>query len=149
MSLMDKFRNSSAFSSEMKLGLEQKDESLKGLDLKKVLDAHHLWKDRLKNVLNGGSDEYLDIVIASEDCHCVLGKWIYGEGKNIYGHLREYESARTAHAEFHACAGEVLTAHELGDTALAESLLKTKFRAASNLNQMELTRLFSAAKTRH
>lgn len=146
MLLMDNFRSGSAFSADMKLGLEQKDESLAGLNLEQVLDAHHLWKDRLKGVLNGSSDERLEIKTVSEDCHCVLGKWIYSDGKKNYGHLQEYESARQAHAEFHECAGQVLTAHELGDATQAETLLKTKFRTASNLNQMELIRLFSAAK---
>jgi hypothetical protein len=102
----------------------------------------------LKNILGGTSDEDLDVLTASEDCHCVLGKWIYSDGKKYYGHLREYESMRTAHAEFHVCAGEVLAAHQMGDEALAHELLKTKFRSASNINQMELTKLFGAAKAR-
>ena len=121
-------------------------ESLSGLNLKQVLDAHHLWKDRLQKVLNDTSDEDLDVDIVSQDCHCVLGKWIYSEGKNLYSHLPEYELAREAHAEFHVSAGEVLTQHKIGNEEKAQELLKTKFRSASNINQMELTRLFTAAK---
>lgn len=148
MALFDWFGSIDAGDNSTELKAVAVEESLSGLNLNQVLDAHHLWKDRLKSILSGTSDENLDIATASEDCHCVLGKWIYSEGKKHYGHLREYESMRTAHAEFHVCAGEVLAAHQMGDAALANELLKTKFRSASNINQMELTKLFGAAKTR-
>jgi hypothetical protein len=74
------------------------DATLSGLNMAQVLEAHRAWKARLQKVLEGTSEESLDIVIASEDCHCFLGKWIYNEGKNLYGHLPEYESLRQAHA---------------------------------------------------
>lgn len=119
---------------------------LAGLNLRQVMDAHTAWKGRLQKVLDGTSDEDLDIATASEDCHCFLGKWIYSEGKKLYGNLSEYESLRTAHAKFHVCAGEVLTQHKLGNHAESANLLNTKFRSASNRNQLELVSLFTAAK---
>lgn len=127
--------------------IEVVDEDLHGLNLRQVLEAHQAWKGRLQKVLDGSSDEVFDVETVSQDCNCFLGKWIYSEGKKLYSHMPEYESVRHAHASFHECAGEVLTQHEMGNVVEAESLLKTKFRSASNKNQLELTRLFSAAKT--
>jgi Chemoreceptor zinc-binding domain len=119
---------------------------LSGLNMAQVLEAHRAWKARLQKVLDGTSEENFDIAVASEDFHCFLGKWIYSEGKSLYSHLPEYESLRQAHAEFHVCAGQVLQQHELGNQTFAEVILKTKFRTASNKNQMEITNLFRAAK---
>jgi hypothetical protein len=122
-------------------------EELSGLNLKQVLDAHTAWKERLIKILNGTCEETPDIAVVSQDDKCLLGKWLYSEGNALYGHLPEYESARKVHAEFHVCAGEVLEQHRLGYDEVADVLLKTKFRSASNKNQMLLTRLFVAAKS--
>jgi hypothetical protein len=122
--------------------------SLSGLDLRRVLDVHNAWNARLKKVIDKTSNEVFDLAIVSQDCHCFLGKWIYSEGKQLCGHLSEYESVRKTHAEFHVCAAEVLTQHALGNDLVAEVLLKTKFRSASNKIRTELTHLFTVAKAR-
>ena len=132
-----------ALKSEHKTQAEQKLSSLK---LQQVMDAHIAWKGRLQKVLDGTSTEKIDLQIASEDRHCFLGKWFYGEGEALYGRMPEYETARRAHAKFHECAGEVLTQHLLGNDEEAERLLNTKYRSASNRNQLELVNLFTAAK---
>ncbi len=119
---------------------------LSGLNLAQVLKAHSDWKARLIQIIDGTSDETPDIAVVSQDNQCHLGKWLYSEGKTKYGHLPEYESARKVHAEFHLCAGAVLEQHNLGNDLEADLLLKTKFRSASSNNQMQLTRLFIAAK---
>jgi len=140
------FGKGSAGNDEVKLKIAQDGEGmLSGLSLRQVMDAHSAWKGKLQKVLEGISDENFDIVKVSEDCHCFLGKWIYGEGK-VYSRMPEYESLRRAHANFHLCAGEVLTQHILGNSEESERLLKTKFRSTSNRNQLELVRLFTAAK---
>ncbi len=122
------------------------EETLSGLNLKQVLDAHTAWRGRLQNALDGSNTEELDVTVVSQDSFCTLGKWVYGSGKQLYSHLPEYESLRQAHAHFHLCAGEVLTEHQDGNLATATELLKTKFRTASNKNQLELVRLFTAAQ---
>jgi len=53
---------------------------LSGLNLKQALDAHAAWKERLQKVLDGVSTEALDVVVTSQDNHCVLGRWIYSKG---------------------------------------------------------------------
>ena len=120
--------------------------ALSGVDLKYVLDTHHMLKKKLLDEMDGTGTEPLDVVTISQDDVCAIGKWLYGEGKTLYGHLPEYESARKVHAELHLCAGEVLTHHQIGNQDHAFALLKTKYRSTSSKNQMEFTRLFKAAK---
>jgi Chemoreceptor zinc-binding domain len=123
-------------------------QALPGLSLKQVLDSHQDCKASLQKVLEGESNEVLDLEIVSADKHCTLGKWIYKEGKQLYGDLPEYELARKAHAEFHVYAGEALKQHQLGNQVFADVILKTKFRNTSNKNQLALNSLFGAAKFR-
>ncbi len=125
---------------------EPKSAALSGIDLKYVLDTHHMLKKKLLDEMDGTGSESLDLATLSQDDMCAIGKWLYGEGKTLYGHLPEYETARKVHAELHLCAAEVLTYHKLGDQDHAFALLKTKYRSASSKNQMEFTRLFKAAK---
>ncbi len=121
---------------------------LAGLNLKQALEAHQALKGQLQKVLDGESNETLDIAIVSQDVHCYLGKWIYGNGKKYYGHMPGFEDVRSAHEDFHVCAGEVLTSHQAGHLQEAEALFKTKFRSISNKNQMLLTDFFRVVKAR-
>lgn len=120
--------------------------ALSGINLKYVLDTHHMLKKKLLDEMDGTGAEPLDIGTLSQDDVCAIGKWLYGEGKTLYGHLPEYETARQVHAELHLCAGEVLAQHQMGNQDHALAILKTKYRTASSKNQMEFTRLFKAAK---
>ena len=121
---------------------------LAGLNLKQALEAHQAWRAKLQKVLDGESNEKFDVEYVSADNQCFLGKWIYNEAKTLYGKLPEYEFVRKAHAEFHVCAGEVLSQHQAGNLAEADTILKTKFRTATNKNQMLLTNFFRVVKTR-
>ena len=115
------------------------------LDLKQALEIHHLLNEKLQKVLEGNNDDDLEVEVISQDHICMIGKWLYGEGKDLYAHLPEYESMRKVHAELHTCAGEVLSAHQNGNTNYADALFKTKFRTTANKNRMEFTQLFRAA----
>jgi len=121
------------------------EDSLSGLSLKQTLDAHQAWKHKLQDELAGQSPASLVISEVASDCNCELGKWLHGRGKKDYRKLAAYSKAVKAHADFHISAAEVLIEHQSGNTAGARQLLKSRFRAASNLNQLELVRLFSAA----
>jgi hypothetical protein len=124
----------------------EKNKVLAAVDLKHVLDTHHVLKKKLQDALNNTAGANLDVATLSQDNLCAIGKWLYGTGKILYGHLPEYETARKIHAELHVCAGEVLSQHYIGDKEQAKLLFKTKFRSISSRNQLEFTRLFSAAK---
>lgn len=146
MGLFDVFRKASSDENAQNTLPASAEGELAGLSLKQALDAHSAWKERLSKLIEGVNDEKPDITVVIQDNQCILGKWIYSEGKRLYGHLPEYESLRVAHADFHVCAGHVLEQHQLGNQVFAEVILKTKFRTASNKNQMFLTSLFVAAK---
>lgn len=120
--------------------------ALVDLTLKQALDSHATWKNELQTLIQSEDCENLDVVIASGDCYCTLGKWVYGKGKAFYGRMPEFEELRLTHANLHHCAGEVLTQHILGNSKEAKSLLKTKFNFALNKNKVDLVRLFTAAK---
>lgn len=132
--------------SDVELVIDPEEAMLSGLNLKEVLDAHSAWKDKLEAELSGASNEPIDVDIIASDCHCVLGKWLHGKGKKDYSKLSEYKMAVDAHADFHQAAAEVVIQHQSGNTEQANQLLKTRFRSASNDNQLELVRLFTAAK---
>ncbi len=131
-----------------KLVIDPDEETLSGLNLKEVLDAHEAWKDKLEKELSGVSDEPIDADIIASDCQCILGKWLHGKGKKDYSKLPEYKPALNAHANFHKAAAEVVIQHQANNTKQAKQLLRTSFRTASNDNQLELVRLFTAAKER-
>lgn len=128
------------------LNQEANVEMLSSTNLKQILDTHHLLKKKLQAEISSTNNSNLDVVVLSQDNVCAIGKWLYGEGKSLYGHLPEYESARKVHAELHLCAGELLSEYYVGNLDQAQFLFKTKFRTTSSKNQMEFTRLFSAAK---
>jgi diguanylate cyclase (GGDEF)-like protein/PAS domain S-box-containing protein len=123
------------------MGLTAEEKSLAKLDINQVIEAHLNWMSRLKRVLDHTSDEQLDVSIVSQDNHCTLGKWIYGPAKKTYGHLPEWEELRRAHANFHACAGEVLKAHQQGSAEVAATLLKGPLAQASQSNKDALVKL--------
>jgi Chemoreceptor zinc-binding domain len=125
--------------------LETKPNAAPILDLKQALDIHHVLNEKLQNTLEGNNDAGLEVAVISQDNLCTIGKWLYGEGKQLYAHLPEYEAMRKVHAELHTCAGEVLTEYQVGNADYADVLFKTKFRTVSNKNKMELTQLFRAA----
>ena len=121
------------------------EESLDGMNLKEVLDAHEAWKARLLEDLSGKADKPLDPATISSDRQCTLGKWLHGPGRK-YAKLPEYRKALQAHADFHVCAAEVVIENRSGNPQRAHELLKTRFRQASNANQLELVRLFSVTR---
>lgn len=147
MGLLDWLQKRLAGDDKAELILSKEEESLSGLSLKEVLDAHMAWRHKLKEVLDGHfASETYDVATVAEDNLCTLGKWLYGPGKQLYGHLPEYAVLRKVHADFHLCAGEVLIEHRNNNTEAAEKILHHKFRELSDRVQLELIRLFSAAQ---
>jgi len=144
MSLL-KWLNDKLSGKSSELNISPNENTLTGLNLKDALAAHDAWKDKLNAELSGASKVPIDVTKIEHDNLCVLGKWLYGSGKDKYSHLPEYESARKAHTAFHLAAAEVVIAHQSGNTEKAGVLLKSNFRVASNNNQLELVRLFTVA----
>lgn len=129
-----------------KLELSAEEESLSGLNLKEVIDAHMQWKDKLNATLNGTAEEKYEVETVSKDNLCILGKWLYGPGKEKFSKLPEYEALRKIHADFHVCAASVLTHHEQGSLASAAKTLNGEFKDLSNQIQLDLVRLFTTVQ---
>lgn len=126
--------------------LDKDEEHLAGLDLKQVIDAHLAWRTRLQDILAGIQNEKVEVHQVAQDTLCVLGKWLYGEGKAQFSNLHEYEDLRLTHRQFHLTAGQILTDHNAGQADTAASLLKGDFRSLSDRIQLDLVRLYAAAK---
>lgn len=146
MSLKDWLLKKLSGDSSAKLELNAEEETLSGLNLKNVIDAHLDWKVKLNSTLDGSSTEKYEVNTVSQDNLCILGKWLYGPGKQLYSKLPEYEALRKVHADFHVCAGGILSDHNNGDAAIAASKLGGEFKDLSNQIQLDLVRLFTTAK---
>lgn len=121
-------------------------ESLEKLDLKQMIEAHLALSNRLKAVIEGASAEQLEVAVVMQDNCCTLGKWIYGPAKKLHSHLPEWEFLRVAHANFHLCAGEVLKAHQQGNTDAALTLLNGPLVQAAKKNKDALVGLYALVK---
>lgn len=108
--------------------------------VKTAIDAHLLWKGRLRQaILSPGNG--LTPAVASRDDACALGRWLLSadipdDEKNA----AEYQAVRLAHAMFHHAAGQVLETARGGDREAAFRLMGDAFIQLSE----ELVRLLGA-----
>lgn len=101
-----------------------------------AVEAHIKWKLRLQKHLDGTSEESLDPEVICKDDQCVLGKWIYNEGKQ-YKEFPAFEELRNTHADFHECAAEVIRKTDQGVKAEAEALFSDGYAQLSrNITRM-------------
>lgn len=127
------------------LNLPTEEQDLHGLTLSTAINAHMAWIDKLTLTLKGQNPEEYDPEIVGADHLCAVGKWIYGEGKDLAKHP-EYEQLRTKHAEFHECAGGILKKHKQKHFADAMFDLRHKMVDLSNDVQTALVALLLAYK---
>ncbi len=129
------------------VALEQGESAeMAGLNFQEAVAAHQKWKARLQAVIDGRSQETLDPAVVSRDDQCVLGKWIHGQGTSSFGNRPVFADLRTAHAEFHRVAGEVLGAAYGGQQAEAEAKMGSSFAQASTRVVGLLAALFIEVK---
>ncbi len=110
----------------------QMEGSNENLDVLGAVSAHQTWSGRLKNVLDGHSQETLDPSVVGRDDRCVLGKWIHGPGQQCCGHLPDFPTLKDKHAFFHRLAAEILTAHAGGQRERAMAILNKDFKTVSH-----------------
>ncbi len=101
------------------------------MDFEQAKAAHFDWKAKLKTYMKT-PDGSLKHSIVAQDNQCILGKWIYGEGKK-YDHLPEYQELIKHHAEFHKCAAEVIKKADSGLSVTEEIAfgMKSPYNSAS------------------
>lgn len=114
-----------------------------GLNFKSAIDAHMKWKIRLESYINGTSSEALKVNVVCRDDQCPLGKWIYSQGGAQFGYSETFFDMKAYHANFHRCAGEVLSTAQSGEKDEALKLLHhgDYVRASERVKQL-LAKLF-------
>lgn len=111
------------------------------IDLAEAVEAHINWKIRLKNYLDGKSDEQLDPLIISRDDQCKLGQWIHGPALRHFHDSEQFRKLRADHAQFHFVAGNVVEKAQSNDRAAADELFKGEYQRISHDVVMALTEL--------
>jgi hypothetical protein len=109
------------------------------LDFDAVLDAHAAWKAKLREFIAGRGDP-LDPSIVCRDDKCLLGQWIYGDGQQLSGDA-EFLTLKDVHAQFHQCAGEIVTCTIQGDKRGASSRLGGEFGALTSRTITQIKKL--------
>lgn len=117
-----------------------KSEQAEGLNFKTAIDAHMKWKGRLTRYVAGTSEEKLDASVVSQDDQCALGTWIHGAGRANYGTDKLFNELKSTHANFHRCAGKIVTETDNGNRGNAGNMLhEGEYPRASS----EVTRLLA------
>lgn len=130
------------------LGAIQEESVVQGLDFVAAIEAHRKWKTRLSAYIDRTSTETLDPALICQDDKCVLGKWIYGEGKTFCGHMATFHRLKADHAEFHINAGEVVTLYNRGKLEEAKAhLLEGPYYKYSMAVQTDLGKLYMEMKS--
>jgi methyl-accepting chemotaxis protein len=81
-------------------------------------NAHLRWLDRLEIIL-AGKETVKESELGSH-ITCVLGKWYYGAGTRLYGHLPEFKAIEEPHTLFHLKIHEVVRLHSQGKKVAAQ-----------------------------
>lgn len=113
------------------------------LNLKKILVAHDTLREQLEFELMGANEPPLSIQDIENSDTCHYGKWLQSVGKIDYGNTKQYKNALAAHTFMFQIAADVVYTHQQGNTKKAKEILSTSFKEASNLNQIELVRLYN------
>lgn len=95
-----------------------------------AMAAHLVWKLRLARLIDSANGEGLESTVVAKDTVCDFGQWIHGDGSK-YMTMASYEQVVRKHADFHACAAEVVRKVHDGDKAGARRDLEGAFQSAS------------------
>jgi hypothetical protein len=116
---------------------------LGGLNFMTAIDAHMKWKTRLESYIQGSSKEDLQVDAICRDDQCQLGRWIYGTGGEQFSSIETFGDMKSQHANFHACAGKVLSVAQLGRKEDALRMLQQgDYVRASERVKMLLAKLY-------
>ena len=116
-----------------------------GLNFQTAIEAHMKWRARLEAVLHGVSSEKLEAATVAKNDQCVLGKWLYGQGKE-HIHLGSFSELEQTHTHFHKSAAEILHLAQTGRKGEAPRLLAGDYRTTSVRIGGLLARLHREAK---
>lgn len=89
------------------------------LDVTSAKAKHLSWKTKIRSFLDGRGVLTMDQAVSHRDCD--LGKWLYSEGMEQLGHLREMEDLEKTHADMHAHIKTIIAKKDAGDAHAAEN----------------------------
>ena len=116
---------------------------LGGLNFMTAIDYHMRWKSRLESYIHGNSNEDLRVDTICRDDQCQLGQWIYGAGSEQFASIDTFGEMKAQHAQFHVCAGKVLSVARLGRKEEALRMLQQgDYVRASERVKMLLAKLY-------
>ena len=112
-----------------------------GLDFIHAIEWHMKWRTDLEQCLSGGTNTPLpDVNVVSRDDLCQLGRWLNGDGQQVYGKRQEFVDLIRDHAHFHLCAGDLLACYQ--DKKDYPPELRQNFLHASELVLKHLAQLY-------
>ena len=111
------------------------------MHLGNAITAHNEWKERFRTAI--AKQDMVDMATVSADNCCALGKWLYGEGKRLFGKLPSHTHCVATHKIFHWEAGKIAEAINNHNFVEAESMLgtNTPFSDTSNVLAAAILRL--------
>ncbi len=114
---------------------------LAGLDFYSAIATHQRWKNRLKDIVRGQSQEALDPAVVGRSDACALGQWLTTQegGQHISPELMT--RLKEEHAQFHKLAAEVIRLSDQGLHQQALDALRTD--APYNRCSHRVTKLLS------
>jgi methyl-accepting chemotaxis protein len=80
--------------------------------------AHLAWRQRIRDFLDGARSLSHEEAVSHRDC--ALGKWLYADGLERYGHISDMQLMEKEHERLHALIREIVELKHGGDDASAE-----------------------------
>ncbi|WP_368299854.1 CZB domain-containing protein [Kluyvera sichuanensis] len=127
------------------LGIPKEQQNLNGLILEEAIAFHIAWRERWITALREHREDEFDAAQVSNDALCQVGEWIYNEGKSLAKHP-EYERFRELHAQFHQCAGSIVSLHKKGHFMEALATVKNELMPLSEEVGLSLGELLEASQ---
>ena len=106
-----------------------------------AINAHVMWKLRLKRYIDGSSDEVLDPEQIKKDDQCMLGKWLYSNKDKLNKKTGTFEDVRIAHSYFHQTAADIVQDIHEHNKGQALSTLQGKYSTISHKLQKKIRKL--------
>lgn len=114
---------------------------LAGLDFYSAIATHQRWKNRLKAVVNGQSQEVLDPAVVGRCDVCALGQWLATQDSDPRIAPDLMARLKQEHAQFHKLAAEIIRLSDQGLQQQAMDALRTD--APYNRTSHRITKLLS------
>jgi methyl-accepting chemotaxis protein len=100
-----------------------------GFDFFSARTAHLAWRQRIRDFLDGAKALTHEEAVSHRDC--ALGKWLYSDGLERYGHIEDMQAMAREHETLHSTIREIIDLKEQGRHPLAEE----RYRDIEQLSQ--------------